>query len=60
MFHMSDVSHFQSQVNNLESELSQVKDSSLHQKKRVTDMMLSLLRDLGEIGMVINDDLKVW
>lgn len=40
-------------LNSLQSELESLKDSSLHQKKRVTDMMISLLKDLGDIGAVI-------
>ncbi|KAL8587065.1 hypothetical protein ACOMHN_023455 [Nucella lapillus] len=42
-----------SKLNSLQSELESLKDSSLHQKKRVTDMMVSLLKDLGDIGAVI-------
>lgn len=30
-----------------------MKDSIAHQKKRVTEMMMSLLKELGEIGSVI-------
>lgn len=30
-----------------------MKDSSLHQRKRITDMMLSLLRDLSDIGTIV-------
>jgi len=40
-------------VNNLESEISNLRDSNLHHKKRATDMMVSLLRDLGEVGSLI-------
>ncbi|XP_046577202.1 LOW QUALITY PROTEIN: kinesin heavy chain-like [Haliotis rubra] len=42
-----------SSLNSVQSELETLKDSSLHQKKRVTEMMLSLLKDLGDIGSVI-------
>ncbi|XP_076461046.1 kinesin heavy chain-like [Babylonia areolata] len=42
-----------SKLNSLQSELESLKDTSLHQKKRVTDMMVSLLKDLGDIGAVI-------
>lgn len=40
-------------MNGLQAELEQLRDSSLHQKKRVTDMMVSLLKDLGDIGGII-------
>lgn len=40
-------------MNSLQSELETLKDTALHQKKRVTDMMMSLLRDLGDIGSVV-------
>ena len=43
----------QSMLNSLEGELQQLKDNNLHQKKRAMEMMLSLLKDLGEIGAVV-------
>ena len=40
-------------INGIQSELDSLKDSSSHQKKRVVEMMTSLLKDLGDIGTVI-------
>jgi len=35
------------------TELQQLKDMSTHQKKRITEMLTNLLRDLGEVGQAI-------
>ncbi|TRY79499.1 hypothetical protein TCAL_17082 [Tigriopus californicus] len=50
----------QTQLNNISSELSTLKDSTTHQKKRMNEMLRSLLSDLGEVGSVMtkNNDLK--
>ncbi|XP_013089022.1 kinesin heavy chain-like isoform X1 [Biomphalaria glabrata] len=40
-------------ISNLQAELESLRDSSSHQKKRVVEMMSSLLKDLGDIGAVI-------
>ncbi|KAK6165576.1 hypothetical protein SNE40_022480 [Patella caerulea] len=40
-------------LNTVQSEFETLRDSSLHQKKRSSDMMLSLLKDLSEIGTII-------
>ncbi|KAL5006438.1 hypothetical protein ScPMuIL_015244 [Solemya velum] len=37
----------------LQGELDQLRDSTLHQRKRVTEMMMSLLKDLGDIGTIV-------
>lgn len=42
-----------SQLNSAQNELQQMKDHSVHQKKRTTEMLTSLLKDLGEIGTVL-------
>uniref|UniRef100_A0A671NCM0 Kinesin-like protein n=1 Tax=Sinocyclocheilus anshuiensis TaxID=1608454 RepID=A0A671NCM0_9TELE len=42
------------------SELQKLKEMANHQKKRVTEMMSSLLKDLTEIGIAVgNNDIKV-
>lgn len=43
----------------IDSELQKLKEMSNHQKKRVTEMMTSLLKDLTEIGIAVgNNDVK--
>ncbi|RWS29850.1 kinesin heavy chain-like protein [Leptotrombidium deliense] len=42
-----------SALNIAQSELQQIKDSSVHQKKRINDMLVNLLKDLNEIGVVL-------
>uniref|UniRef100_A0A8C1FU07 Kinesin-like protein n=1 Tax=Cyprinus carpio carpio TaxID=630221 RepID=A0A8C1FU07_CYPCA len=44
----------------IDSELQKLKEMTNHQKKRVTEMMSSLLKDLAEIGIAIgSNDIKV-
>uniref|UniRef100_A0A4W4E5G1 Kinesin-like protein n=1 Tax=Electrophorus electricus TaxID=8005 RepID=A0A4W4E5G1_ELEEL len=44
----------------LDSELQKLKEMTNHQKKRVTEMMSSLLKDLAEIGIAVgSNDIKV-
>lgn len=43
----------QASLNNLQAEVQQLKDNSVHSKKRVFEMMMSLLKDLGDIGTVV-------
>ncbi|XP_067138494.1 kinesin heavy chain-like [Centruroides vittatus] len=42
-----------SQLNSTQNELQQIKDTSFHQRKRMTEMLTNLLKDLGEVGMVL-------
>lgn len=42
----------------LESELQQVRESNSHQKKRVIEMMMSLMKDLADIGTAIGSEFK--
>lgn len=44
---------FQSQMNSIEAECSQLRDNNLHQRKRIMEMMVSLLKDLSEIGVIV-------
>lgn len=43
-------------LSSTQSELQQVRDSTLHQRKRVTEMLTNLLKDLGEIGIVLGSN----
>ncbi|PRD22634.1 UNVERIFIED_CONTAM: Kinesin heavy chain [Trichonephila clavipes] len=45
-----------SQLNTAQNELQQMKDNTLHQRKRVTEMLTSLLKDLGEVGHVLGNN----
>lgn len=59
---VSDVSCLllQSVLASIDSELQKLKEMTNHQKKRVTEMMSSLLKDLAEIGIAIgSNDIKV-
>lgn len=50
----------QSILSSLDSELQKLKEMSNHQRKRVTEMMSSLLKDLAEIGIAVgSNDIKV-
>ncbi|XP_078281618.1 kinesin-1 heavy chain isoform X2 [Rhinoraja longicauda] len=43
----------------IDAELQKLKEMTNHQKKRVTEMMTSLLKDLAEIGIAVgNNDVK--
>ncbi|KAJ8314002.1 hypothetical protein KUTeg_008563 [Tegillarca granosa] len=48
-----ELSQKMSEVNAIQNELDQVKDTSIHQKKRVTDLISSLLKDLGDVGAIV-------
>ncbi|XP_074841067.1 kinesin-1 heavy chain isoform X2 [Carettochelys insculpta] len=44
---------------NIDAELQKLKEMTSHQKKRATEMMASLLKDLAEIGIAVgNNDVK--
>jgi len=47
-----ELSQKQSQLNSIQSELTGIKESSTHQRKRINEMLRSLLTDLGEVGTV--------
>lgn len=52
--------HHQSSLASIDSELQKLKEMTNHQKKRVTEMMSSLLKDLAEIGIAVgSNDIKV-
>lgn len=50
----------QSSLASIDSELQKLKEMTNHQKKRVTEMMSSLLKDLAEISIAVgSNDIKV-
>lgn len=50
----------QATLTSIDAELQKLKEMTNHQKKRVTEMMTSLLKDLAEIGIAVgNNDVKV-
>lgn len=50
----------QSSLASIDTELQKLKEMTNHQKKRVTEMMSSLLKDLAEIGIAVgSNDIKV-
>ena len=49
-----ELSQKQSQLNTIQSDLQSLRESSNHQKKRINEMLKSLLADLGEVGAVIS------
>uniref|UniRef100_A0A673A6M0 Kinesin-like protein n=1 Tax=Sphaeramia orbicularis TaxID=375764 RepID=A0A673A6M0_9TELE len=54
-----ELSQKSSILSSLDSELQKLKEMSNHQKKRVTEMMSSLLKDLAEIGIAVgSNDIK--
>jgi len=55
-----ELSQQQSKLNSAQSELGSTREAQQNQRKRTSEMLRSLLTDLGEVGMVIakNQDLK--
>merc|ERR1711884_801771 len=49
-----ELSQKQSQLNSMQSELQSIKESANHQRKRINEMLRSLLTDLGEVGSVVS------
>lgn len=43
----------QTALTSIQGELQQMRDSSMHQKRRMNEMLFSLLTDLGEVGTVV-------
>ncbi|MPC32081.1 Kinesin heavy chain [Portunus trituberculatus] len=43
----------QTALTSMQGELQQIRDSSVHQKRRMNEMLCSLLNDLGEVGHVV-------
>uniref|UniRef100_A0A2P2HY08 Kinesin-like protein n=1 Tax=Hirondellea gigas TaxID=1518452 RepID=A0A2P2HY08_9CRUS len=59
---IEELNHKQASLNSVSSEFQTLKDSQLHQKKRITEMFGSMLKELNEIGTIIgssNESLKL-
>ena len=56
-----ELSQQQSKLHAAQTELNGLREAQLNQKKRTSEMLRSLLSDLGEVGTVIakNQDLKI-
>lgn len=60
MLHFLSSSTTKSSLASIDSELQKLKEMTNHQRKRVTEMMSSLLKDLAEIGIALgSSDIKV-
>ncbi|XP_025203439.1 kinesin heavy chain [Melanaphis sacchari] len=56
---MEELSIKESSLNSTSSELQQLKDMFVHQKKRTTDMLSNLLKDIAEIGAAIGSEAEL-
>lgn len=57
-----DLQNKRSLLNTLESEVQQLKDTNSHQKKRVSEMMINLMKDINDVGAALGGlagDLKL-
>lgn len=46
-------------LNAISTELHQLKDLSTHQKRRITEMLSNLMKDLAEIGVSFGNDIDL-
>lgn len=56
---VEELSLKESSLNSTSSELQQLRDMSIHQKKRTTDMLSNLLKDIAEIGSAIGSEAEL-
>jgi len=49
----------QGELHMIESEITQLRESNIMQKKRLMETVSSVLRDLGDIGTVFGGEIKV-
>ncbi len=50
---------FQTMLNDVQSELEQIKEGTVMHKRRTQDMLSNILRDLVEVGTIVGSDMKV-
>lgn len=51
-----DFNHKLTALNSSQSELQQMKEQNIHQRKRLNEMLTNLMKDLGEIGIVLGSN----
>lgn len=55
-----EINFLQSELDNIKTEFEKLKDSSLHQRKKMTEIMASLMKDMSEIGSVVGGNANAF
>ena len=51
--HIYRFNYCQAELDNIKAEFEKTKDNTLHQRRKVTEIMSSLVKDMGEIGAIV-------